>query len=214
MKKLESNFKNMILVLSGITFFAAVVLSSLYSITKEPIAKSKIAKEQNAIKNVLPPHHHFDTNATVVNDGVEKMKVYKAYNKDNVFVGAAVETTSNNGFSGHIDIMVGFDNTGVILNYIVLEQHETPGLGTKMVDWFKTDRKNQSIIGKNAATANLSVTKNGGEIDAITAATISSNAFLFAVRNAYYAFSNKNDVVQIDKQNSPSSVKTKGAKNE
>lgn len=198
MKKLESNFKNMVLVLSSITLFAAIALSSLYSVTKEPIAKSKVAKEQNAIKEVLPPYHHFDTKAIIVNDGVETMKVYKAYDKNNAFVGAAVETTSNNGFSGNIDIMVGFDSVGVIQNYKVLEQHETPGLGTKMVDWFKTDKKNQSIIGKNAGIANLSVTKSGGEVDAITAATISSKAFLFAVRNAYYAYCKNKDISQCD----------------
>jgi electron transport complex protein RnfG len=207
MKKLESNFKNMVLVLSSITLFAALILSSLYSVTKEPIAKSKLAKEQNAIKEVLPPYDHFDANAIIVQDGVETMKVYKAYDKKNTFVGAAVETTSNNGFSGNIDIMVGFDNEGVIINYKVLEQHETPGLGTKMVDWFKMEIKNQSIIGKNAGTANLSVTKSGGEIDAITAATISSKAFLFAVRNAYYAYSKNVENLDADILKSSSNSK-------
>lgn len=228
MKKLESNFKNMVLVLSSITLFAALILSSLYSVTKEPISKSKLAKEQNAIKEVLPPYDHFDTKAIIVQDGVETMKVYKAYDKENTFVGAAVETTSNNGFSGNIDIMVGFDNEGVIVNYKVLEQHETPGLGTKMVDWFKTKIKNQSIIGKNAGSANLSVTKSGGEIDAITAATISSKAFLFAVRNAYYAYSKNVEKLDTDVLKSSSNTqntltdststlsksKTKGQNNE
>ncbi len=194
MEKLESNFRNMVLVLSGITLFAALALSSVYTFTKDPIAQSKIAKEQNAIKEVLPPNDHFDAIPIVINDGVETMKVYKAYDKNNVLVGAAVETSSNNGFNGHIDIMVGFDSKGIILNYKVLAQNETPGLGTKMTDWFKTTKNKQSIIGKNAATANISVSKDGGEIDAITAATISSRAFLFAVRNAYFAYMKNNDI--------------------
>jgi len=198
MEKLASNFKNMVLVLSGITLFAAVTLSSVYTLTKDPIEQSKMAKEQNAIKEVLPPFDHFDQKPIEVKDGVETMKVYKAYNKNNVFVGAAVKTTSNNGFNGRIDIMVGFDNAGMILNYKVLEQNETPGLGTKMVDWFKTVRNKQSIIGKNAGIANLSVSKDGGEIDAITAATISSRAFLFAVRNAYYAYCKNLDLPMCD----------------
>lgn len=67
-----------------------------------------------------------------------------------------------------------------------------------MVDWFKTDKGNQSIIGKNPAVANLTVSKDGGEVDAITASTISSRAFLFAVRNAYQAFSsNKGDEAAV-----------------
>ena len=84
--------------------------------------------------------------------------------------------------------MVGFDKAGNIFNYSVLEQKETPGLGTKMVDWFKTDKGNQNIKGKNGGTANLTVSKDGGEIDAITAATISSRAFLLTIQNAYKAF--------------------------
>lgn len=188
MKKLESNFKNMVLVLSGITLFAAVTLASVYTLTKDPIALSKTAKQQNAIRDVLPPFDHLEANPIVVNDGVETMKVYKAYDKNNIFVGAAVQTSSNNGFNGQIEVIVGFDQNGVIVNYSVLEQHETPGLGTKMIEWFKTLRGNQNIIGRNAGIANLSVSKDGGEVDAITAATISSRAFLFAVRNAYYAY--------------------------
>lgn len=198
MKKLESNFKNMVLVLSGITLFAAFALASVYTLTVEPIAKSKIAKEQNAIKEVLPPHHHFDQKPIVVIEGVEIIKVYKAFDKNNSFVGAAVESSSNNGFNGHIDIMVGFDKNGTILNYKVLEQNETPGLGTKMVDWFKTNKAQQSIIGKNPSNGNLSVSKDGGEVDAITAATISSRAFLFAVRNAYFAFSKNANTTKLN----------------
>jgi len=124
-----------------------------------------------------------------IEDGVENLTVYKAYNAKNEFVGAAVESSSNNGFAGRINVMVGFDKDGVIVNYSVLEQKETPGLGTKMVEWFKTDKGNQNIKGKNAATTNLTVSKDGGEIDAITASTISSRAFLFTIRNAYHAYS-------------------------
>jgi len=198
MKKLESNFKNMVLALSSITLFAALALGSVYTLTKDPIAVSKMAKQQNAIKDVLPPYDHFNQNAIEVNDGVEILKVYKAYDKSNVFVGAAVESSSNNGFSGKISLMVGFDKAGTIVNYSVLEQKETPGLGAKMVNWFKKNNKSQSIIGKNLATANLSVSKDGGEIDAITAATISSRAFLFAIRNAYLAYSQNSGNQQCD----------------
>lgn len=193
MAKLESNFKNMVLVLSGITMFAALVLASMYKATQEPIANSKAEKQKNAIIAVLPAFDHLADSAIEVNDGVEISKVYKAFDKNNEFVGAAVQSASNTGFNGKISIMVGFDKNGTIVNYSVLEQNETPGLGTKMVDWFKTERNNQSILGKNAGSANLTVTKAGGEVDAITAATISSKAFLFAVRNAYTAFASHNE---------------------
>lgn len=198
MAKLESNFKNMVLVLSGITMFAAVALASMYKATLDPIAQSKAAKQQNAIMAVLPAYDHLDESPIEVVNGVEISKVYKAYDKSNKFVGAAVESSSNNGFSGKIVIMVGFDKEGNIVNYSVLQQNETPGLGTKMVDWFKEIRNKQSILGKNPASANLTVSKDGGDVDAITAATISSRAFLFAVRNAYAAFLSNNTVANTE----------------
>jgi len=188
MKKLESTFINMVTVLSGIAVFAAITLASVYTLTKEPIGNLERNKRQEAIRNVLPPYDHFDSIPIEMNNGVETTKVYKAYDKNNLFVGAAVESSSNNGYKGHIDIIVGFNKKGIIVNYEVLDQNETPGLGSKMVDWFKTKKAKQSIIGKDAGLAHLNITVDGGEIDAITAATISSRAFLFAVRNAYFEF--------------------------
>jgi len=193
MAQLESSFKNMVLVLSGIALFAAGTLASMYEFTKEPIAASKIAKQQNAIKEVLPASFDHLAEPIELSIGADKLVVYKAYDAKNEFIGAAVESPSNNGFSGKITIMVGFNNVGEIVNYSVLEQKETPGLGTKMVDWFKTNKAKQSIIGKNPAETNLTVSKDGGDIDAITASTISSRAFLSTIRNAYDAFLKNNE---------------------
>jgi len=184
MNKLESNFKNMVLVLSGITLFAAVALASVYTLTKEPIAQSKIAKQQNAVKEVLPPFYRIDPAKRVRSENGDSLNVYKAFDKNNVYVGVAVESFTNNGFAGLIKLMIGFDKEGTIVNYSVLEQKETPGLGTKMVDWFKTSKGNQNIIGKKGQLE-LTVSKDGGEVDAISAATISSRAFLAAVNKAY-----------------------------
>lgn len=193
MAKLESNFKNMVLVLTSITLFAAMALGSVYKLTKEPIEASKKAKQENAIKEVLPPFDRLDEVEVVSIEGLEDpFYVNKAYLGDE-FVGAAVQSYSKNAFSGEIKVMVGFDKEGNIFNYSVLEQKETPGLGTKMVDWFKTEKGNQDIRGLNGATNNLTVSKAGGEVDAITAATISSKAFLESVRFAYSAYSQNYD---------------------
>ena len=207
----------MVLSLSGIAIFAAVILTSVYSLTRDSIDKLQNQKLKEAIQAVLPAHDHFDSIPVEMNNGVETTKVYKAYDKNNVLVGAAVESSSNNGYKGHINIIVGFNKKGVIVNYSVLDQHETPGLGAKMVNWFKTDHGKQDIRGKNASTANLNVSKDGGEIDAITAATISSRAFLFAVRNAYFEFKSniiepktetviKVDTIQLKQNDSTSTV--------
>ena len=97
--------------------------------------------------------------------------------------GVAVET-SVDGFGGTIRVMVGFDAEGNILGYEILEHQETPGLGSHMVHWFKNaDKPSQNIIGRKAGA--LQVSKDGGDVDAITAATITSRAFLKAINQAY-----------------------------
>ena len=97
--------------------------------------------------------------------------------------GYAVETAVD-GFGGQFRVMVGFDKEGNILGYEILEHQETPGLGSHMEHWFKNaDKPGQNIIGRKAGA--LQVSKDGGDVDAITAATISSRAFLKAVNQAY-----------------------------
>ena len=193
----------MVLVLTGISIVVATTLALMYAITKEPINKSKTIKQQNAIKEILPPFEHVGEPEFIEIDG-STLSIYKAFDSNDDFVGAAVESFSKNGFSGDIRIMVGFDKEGNIVDYSVLEQKETPGLGTKIVDWFKPVVKqekslleklwgievvpverNNSIIGKNPGNNKLTVSQDGGEVDAITASTISSRAFLEAVQDAY-----------------------------
>jgi electron transport complex protein RnfG len=199
----------MVSVLTGISLFAAVALGMMYSVTKAPIEASKEAKAQEAIREVLPAFERLDNPEFIEIDDAGTFAVHKAYDGAGQFVGAAVESFSNNAFNGKIKVMVGFDKEGNITNYSVLEQQETPGLGTKMTDWFKpqaetresfvetifgfrikAEARKSSVIGKNPANDNLTVSKDGGEIDGITAATISSRAFLQAVRVAYAAYAN------------------------
>lgn len=207
---MQSNFKNMVLSLGLIAVFAAVTLASVYALTKDPIAASKLSKQQNAIRDVLPAFERLDDAEKVALETGDSLNVYRAYVKDEKFVGAAVESFSRNGYSGDIRLMIGFDVKGNIVNYTVLEQKETPGLGTKIVDWFKTEIRNQNIIGKNPSKNKLTVSKDGGEIDAITAATISSRAFLEAVRKAYNAYADNTDASGVD----GASGATKTGKNE
>ncbi|MDR1332642.1 MAG: RnfABCDGE type electron transport complex subunit G [Tannerella sp.] len=214
MAKLESNLINMASVLTGISLFAAVSLSLMYSVTKEPVEAAKVVKAQDAIREVLPAFERLDEPKQVEVEGAGTLTVYKAYDGEDRFVGAAVESFSNSAFNGEIKVMVGFDREGNITNYSVLDQKETPGLGTKMTDWFKPQtgehrslvetvfgfrvevaERKSSVVGKNPAKDNLTVSKDGGEIDGITAATISSRAFLHAVRVAYAAYASDSGVV-------------------
>ena len=181
MAKLQSTLLNMILSLTCIALVAAALLSGVYLLTQENIEAQKIAKQAAAISAVLPAHERIAEPETV-----QGLTVHKAYTGD-TFAGAAVETESN-GFGGKIRLMVGFDNDSHITGYEVLEQTETPGLGTHIVEWFKNaDKPGQNILGRTATGA-MTVSKDGGDVDAITAATISSRAFLEAVNKAYSAY--------------------------
>ena len=155
MEKLKSSFTNMVLSLVIISMVAAGALAGVYILTLENINAQKIAKQEAAKKAVLAGH------------------------EDGTAVEAAVD-----GFGGQFRIMVGFDAEGNILGYEILEHQETPGLGSHMEHWFKNaDKPGQNIIGRKGGK--LTVSKDGGDVDAITAATITSRAFLKAINQAY-----------------------------
>ena len=157
--------------------------------TTGPIAATKAAALEAAIKAVTPDFDNKPTEQAymaVTADG-DSLKIYPA-TKDGKFVGAAVESNTKKGFSGEIKVIVGFDAEGKLLNYSVLQHAETPGLGAKMQEWFRADKNKQSVLGRNLADGELKVSKDGGDVDAITAATITSRAFLNAVNRAYSAF--------------------------
>ncbi len=189
MEKLKSSLLNMFLSLTVTCVVAGGILATVNQYTSTPIALAKAAALEKAVKDVTPP---FDNNplaeaykaATADGDSV---LVYPA-TKDGKPVGAAVESFSKNGFSGQIRIIVGFDTEGTLVNYSVLEHAETPGLGAKMQEWFRTDKNQQSVIGRSLAKGDLIVSKDGGDVDAITASTITSRAFLGAINRAYSAY--------------------------
>lgn len=179
----------MLLSLTIICLAAGAILAGVNMYTTGPIAASKAAALQNAIREVVPA---FDNNpteeafmaATAEGDSV---KIYPA-KQEGKMVGAAVESNTKKGFSGEIKVIVGFDADGKLYNYSVLQHAETPGLGAKMQEWFRMEGTSRSVLGSNLAEGPLQVTKDGGTVDAITAATITSRAFLDAVNRAYSAF--------------------------
>lgn len=195
MAKLKSSLLNMFLSLTIICVAAGSILAALNDVTKDAIQASNKTKLENAIKTVVPGFDNSPSEEVYTHE-IEgnTFKIYPA-KKDGKSIGAAVEAVSMNGFSGEIRIIVGFDNEGKIINYAVLQHAETPGLGSKMDLWFKTDKNKQNILGKDLSKGQLNVSKDGGDVDAITASTITSRAFLEAVNNAYTAFSGNTDAV-------------------
>ena len=192
MAKLQSSFKNMALSLTCIALVAAGALAGVYILTMAPIEAAMKAKQEAAIMQVLP-----EVEGLQVADAekVEGVTLYKAYVGEE-WVGTAVEASTegnaNMPFGGTFRLMVGFDKVGNVVNYVVLEQAETPGLGALMTTWFKNaDKPGQNILGKNPATTEFGVSKDGGDVDAITASTITSRAFLEVVVKAYNAIAHQ-----------------------
>ena len=184
---MKSTLVNMVLSLGVITVVAAAALAGVYTATKAPIEQAKAEKQKAAIGQVLPEisfnNNPADEAAEITVNG-ETVTVFPA-RQDGEIVGIAVEGHDTNGFSGNITVMYGFNPSGDITGYAVMQHAETPGLGSKMEEWFRNPA--HSIIGLNAATSNLTVSKDGGDVDAITAATISSRAFLRALTLANQA---------------------------
>lgn len=193
MKKLESTFINMVLALLGVALLSSTGLGFIYKITKEPIEQAKLKAKTEALKVVLPK---FDNNpideSFMVASDLDSLPFYPA-RKGEQFTGVAVETYTDKAFSGKFKIMVGFLPDGSINDVSVLEHLETPGLGDKILKE-KSLNKNTGLswssqfIGKDPATFKLAVTKDDGDVDAITAATISSRAYCDAITRAYNSF--------------------------
>ena len=189
MAKLESTFKNMVISLVSIAVVAAAALAAVYTMTKDTIEEQKAEKQNKAILEVLP--QDIENIFVAPGDTIDAKKdliVFRAYTDSTMTtpVGAAVKI-SENGFGGKFKLMVGFDTDNNIINYSVLEHQETPGLGDKMGKWFNNpDKPKSCVIGRKAG--NLQVSKESGDVDAITAATISSKAFLRAINGAYAAY--------------------------
>ena len=186
MAKKKSSFFNMVSTLIVVTLLAAGLLGSVYALTKEPIRLAELKKKTEAIQAVVPA---FNNNPSEEYEklGVDgdSITIYTA-TMDSVLVGTAVETFTNIGFSGLIKLMVGFAPDGSIVDIAVIKHEETPGLGDKM-ERRKSDFHVQ-FQGQHPDEFKLMVTKDKGDVDAITATTISSRAYCQAVQRAYDAY--------------------------
>lgn len=190
MKKLESSITNMVLVLVGVALITGGILAYVNHITEAPIKLQAEKTLADGIKAVMGGVQlsvaENDTIKQTIKGKEAVFVIHKTVDSNKQDLGVAVESTTG-GFGGDLKVLVGFDKDGNILGYTILQHAETPGLGAKADKWFQKDGKG-SIIGKNPNKDNLTVKKDGGDIDAITASTITSRAFLLAVIQAYNAY--------------------------
>ena len=190
MKKLESSLTNMVLVLTLVAVIMGGILAYVNHLTEGPIAEQKEKALADGIKAVMVCNDLVVAKTDVVKQNDAKGKemtftVYQIQDAQGNDLGAAVESTTM-GFGGDLKVLVGFDTKGTILGYTLLEHAETPGLGAKADQWFQDEMKGD-VVGENPAEP-LTVSKDGGKVDAITASTITSRAFLLAINNAYKAY--------------------------
>ncbi|MBP7496127.1 MAG: RnfABCDGE type electron transport complex subunit G [Bacteroidales bacterium] len=188
MAKLKSSLTNMILSLTLISLVMSGALGFVYLKTKTPIENANKMKEMEALKKVVPEGIKFDNDPFAEKYVDGELEFYPVKIGDSLIC-TAVKTFTDKGFSGRFTLMTGFLPDGKITNIEVLVQNETPGLGTKMAE---PGFKNQ-FIDKNPEQFKLIVKKDGGDVDAITAATISSRAFCDAIQKAYNSYNKKGE---------------------
>ncbi len=222
MQKLESSLRNMVLVLVGVALIVGAILAYVNHITAGPISEKAEKSLAEGIKSVMGSDGIQVAEPEEVEQTIDGKQVtfvvHKCSNKGGQQLGAAVESTTG-GFGGDLKVLVGFDTEGKILGYTILQTSETPGLGAKASTWFQKDGKG-SVIGKTPKDGDLHVSKDdksGNAIDAITASTITSRAFLKAINQAYSAYVGKGTDGESGatkvKDNNTSSEE-KGAENE
>ena len=196
MKKLESSLTNMVMVLTGVAVVMGTILALVYNATKGPKAEQEAIVKAKGIKDVMCTEKLVvDTTYVISKDFDGKsydFEVNRIVGEDQQPMGVAIETTTL-GFGGNLKVLVGFDNEGNVTGYTLLAHSETPGLGAKADKWFQEG--NGNVIGKNPGVKPLGVSKDKkaeeDQVDAITASTITSRAFLKAINQAYQAYFTK-----------------------
>jgi len=188
-KKLESTLINMILSLMLISMTMSAALGFVYLKTKGPIELAMKQKELEAIRQVVPEFDSDPSAGMIEKDGV----IIYRMSKQDLPVGFAIKTFTDKGFGGHVEIMAGFLPDGSINRIMVLSHKETPGLGTKMTD----PKFSEQFLGKNPDTFILKVKKDGGQVDAITAATVTSRAYCDALQRACNTLKSVNDSIDL-----------------
>ena len=180
----QSNLKNMAIVLSAVCLVCSALLAGTYAVTAEPIANASVKALQTALSEVLPEGGDISVEPQYIEvDGVRYE--YYVQSEGGQSKAWAVKS-STSGFGGELTVLVGVKPGSLVYSTKVLSHSETPGLGAKCQD-------DQGFLGQfkgfDASSGKLSVSKDGGDIDAITASTITSRAYTLAVANAVKAVS-------------------------
>ncbi len=182
----SSSFAAMAGALLGVTLVSGLILGGVYELTSSAKEAAELARKTEALRRVLPVFDNDPVTEAFTRKVAGEAVTFYPARKAGRLVGLAVESVSHKGFAGDIRLLVGFRQDGTITDVVVLSHQETPGLGDK-IDPAKSPFSRQ-FRGRNPARFRLRVKQDGGDVDGITAATISSRAFCDGVRKAYQAF--------------------------
>jgi len=164
----------LVFVLTTICAVSSALLAMVYNQTKEPIAAALEQRTRLAAAQVMPAGLS-EPEKIVVGDNT-----FYVCRQDGKIVSVAVEGRTKNGYSGDVALMVGMDTVGnMLVGYEVVTSTETPGLGTKIT----SDSFRKPLLGR-VLSGSWKVKKDGGDVDAVTAATISSRAALECIKDA------------------------------
>jgi len=165
-------------VLTLVAAVAGLLLAQTHKLTEEPIRRAKRAERVAALRKVLPAYDNEPDRNKCALQQAGRAWAFAVARKGGVFVGAAFESVSEKGYGGSIRVLVGVLPDGTVQGVEILEHRETPGLGAKIAK----DAFRKQFAGRPAAATNWAVDKDGGDIHAITGATISSRAVVDAVK--------------------------------
>lgn len=187
MQKIKSTFLNMTVIMTAVAIISAAAVTYVYQLTLPAVTENMKKAEVEAISDIFGDE--FDNNpiaektAVPMKKGIKELNIYPLRKQDMIYA-IAVKSYTNKGFGGELEIMTGFYIDGTMAGYKVLNHKETPGLGSKIME----NEFISQFIGLKIEGGKLKLRKEGGQIDGITSATISSKALLDAVNNAKKAY--------------------------
>lgn len=194
-----------VLVLTLITALSGLVLGTTERCTRQPITEQYRRQQLQALRAVLPKVDNAPDRDTVTpamqasDDAPSPPTTYYRGRRGGQIVAIAFQVVAANGYGGPIRMMVGVAPNGELIGLEILQQNETPGLGNRVEEEpFRTQ-----FMGKGLPASRWKVTKDGGDFDQISGATISSRAVVEGLAAGLQGFLRHRALILADTEVQP-----------
>lgn len=168
----------LIVVLTLVAAISGVLLAVTDHVTRDPIRAAARQELLDSLGRVLPPHDNMPDRDLVTAEEGGRRWTFHVARQGGRYAGAAFQCSTDKGYSGTIDLLVGVADDDTVCGLVVLRHSETPGLGAKIA----LPEFTRQFAGRSLAATRWAVAKDGGDIQAISGATISPRAVTAAVR--------------------------------